>query len=381
MRRNIFETEHGIFRETVQHFVEAEILPFHEQWSDDGKVDKAMFRAAGVQGLLGIAIPERYGGGGVDDFRYNAVIDEVVTASGAAASGVCITLHNDVCIPYFLAYANDEQRDRWFPGLASGQFMTAIAMTEPGTGSDLAAIATSAVLDGEEYVVNGSKTFITSGINADLVIIVTRTGPDPHGGLTLLVVEDGVDGFEKGRNLDKMGMHAQDTAEMFFSDVRVPVANRLGAEGAGFMQLIGNLPQERLSIAVGAVAAAEAALALTIEYASERNAFGRPIGRFQHSRFVLAELKTEVDLGRVFVDRLLAEHVAGALTIEQAAEAKWWTTEMLKRVVDAGVQMHGGYGYMMEYPIAQAYVDARVQTIYGGTTEIMKEIIGRGLGL
>lgn len=381
MRRNIFETEHGIFRETVQHFVEAEILPFHEQWSDDGKVDKAMFRAAGVQGLLGMAIPERYGGGGVDDFRYNAVIDEVVTASGAAASGVCITLHNDVCIPYFLAYANDEQRDRWFPGLASGQLMTAIAMTEPGTGSDLAAIATSAVLDGEEYVVNGSKTFITSGINADLVIIVTRTGPDPHGGLTLLVVEDGVDGFEKGRNLDKMGMHAQDTAEMFFSDVRVPVANRLGAEGAGFMQLIGNLPQERLSIAVGAVAAAEAALALTIEYASERNAFGRPIGRFQHSRFVLAELKTEVDLGRVFVDRLLAEHVAGALTIEQAAEAKWWTTEMLKRVVDAGVQMHGGYGYMMEYPIAQAYVDARVQTIYGGTTEIMKEIIGRGLGL
>lgn len=381
MRRNIFETEHGIFRETVQHFVEAEILPFHEQWSDDGKVDKAMFRAAGVQGLLGMAIPERYGGGGVDDFRYNAVIDEVVTASGAAASGVCITLHNDVCIPYFLAYANDEQRDRWFPGLASGQFMTAIAMTEPGTGSDLAAIATSAVLDGEEYVVNGSKTFITSGINADLVIIVTRTGPDPHGGLTLLVVEDGVDGFEKGRNLDKMGMHAQDTAEMFFSDVRVPVANRLGAEGAGFMQLIGNLPQERLSIAVGAVAAAEAALALTIEYAKERNAFGRPIGRFQHSRFVLAELKTEVDIGRVFVDRLLAEHGAGALTIEQAAEAKWWTTEMLKRVVDAGVQMHGGYGYMMEYPIAQAYVDARVQTIYGGTTEIMKEIIGRGLGL
>ncbi len=381
MRRNIFETDHDIFRGTVQHFVEAEILPFHEQWSEDGRVDKAMFQAAGAQGLLGMAVPEQYGGGGVDDFRYNAVINEVVTASGAAASGVCITLHNDVCIPYFLEYANDEQRERWFPGLVSGEFMTAIAMTEPGTGSDLAAIATTAVLDGDEYVVNGSKTFITSGINADLVIIVTRTGPNPHGGLTLLVVEDGVDGFEKGRNLDKMGMHAQDTAEMFFSDVRIPVANRLGVEGAGFMQLIGNLPQERLSIAVGAVAAAEAALAVTIEYAREREAFGRPIGRFQHNRFVLAELKTEVDIGRVFVDRLLLEHVAGALTIEQAAEAKWWTTEMLKRVVDAGVQMHGGYGYMMEYPIAQAYVDARVQTIYGGTTEIMKEIIGRGLGL
>ncbi len=381
MQRNIFETDHDIFRETVEHFVETEILPFHEQWSEEGKVDKAMFRAAGAQGLLGMAIPESYGGGGVDDFRYNAVIDEVVTASGAAASGVCITLHNDVCIPYFLSYATEEQRDRWFPGLVSGRLMTAIAMTEPGTGSDLAAIATTAVLDGDEYIVNGSKTFITSGINADLVIIVVRTGPDPHGGLTLLVVEDGMEGFEKGRNLDKMGMHAQDTAEMFFSDVRVPVANRLGAEGMGFMQLIGNLPQERLSIAVGAVAAAEAALALTIEYARERSAFGRPIGRFQHNRFVLAELKTEVDIGRVFVDRLLAEHVAGALTIEQAAEAKWWTTEMLRRVVDMGVQMHGGYGYMMEYPIARAFVDARVQTIYGGTTEIMKEIIGRGLGL
>jgi alkylation response protein AidB-like acyl-CoA dehydrogenase len=381
MQRNIFETDHDIFRETVEHFVEAEILPFHAKWSDEGKVDKAMFRAAGAQGLLGMAMPESYGGGGVDDFRYNAVIDEVVTASGAASSGVCITLHNDVCIPYFLLYATEEQRERWFPGLVSGGLMTAIAMTEPGTGSDLAAIATTAELDGDEYIVNGSKTFITSGINADLVIIVARTGPDPHGGLTLLVVEDGMEGFGRGRNLDKMGMHSQDTAELFFSDVRVPVANRLGAEGTGFMQLVGNLPQERLSIAVGAVAAAEAALALTIEYARERSAFGRPIGRFQHNRFVLAELKTEVDIGRIFVDRLLAEHVVGNLTIEQAAEAKWWTTEMLKKVVDAGVQMHGGYGYMMEYPIAQAYLDARVQTIYGGTTEIMKEIIGRGLGL
>ena len=381
MQRTIFETEHDIFRESVEHFVDSQILPFHAQWSEAGKVDKAMFRAAGAQGLLGMAIPESFGGGGVDDFRYNAVIDEAVTASGAAASGVCITLHNDVCIPYFLAYASDEQRVRWFPGLVTGDLMTAIAMTEPGTGSDLAAIATSAVADGDDYIVNGSKTFITSGVNADLVIIVARTGPDPHAGLTLLVVEDGMDGFEKGRNLDKMGMHAQDTAEMFFSDVRVPVANRLGAEGTGFQQLIGNLPQERLSIAVGAVAAAEAALALTIEYAKERTAFGRPIGRFQHNRFVLAELKTEVDIGRVFVDRLLADHIAGTLTIEQAAEAKWWTTEMLKRVVDAGVQMHGGYGYMMEYPIAHAYLDARVQTIYGGTTEIMKEIIGRGLGL
>jgi alkylation response protein AidB-like acyl-CoA dehydrogenase len=381
MQRTIFDPEHQLFRESVEHFVAAEIVPNHARWTEEGKVDKAMFRAAGEQGLLGMAIPERYGGGGVDDFRYNAVIDEVVTASGASASGLCITLHNDICNPYFLSYCTEEQGARWFPGLVTGDLMTAIAMTEPGTGSDLAGIVTSAIRDGDDYVINGSKTFITNGINADLVIVVARTGPDPHGGLTLFVVEDGADGFERGRNLDKMGMHAQDTSELFFADVRVPTDNRLGSEGAGFMQLVANLPQERLSIPVGAVAAAETALSMTIAYARERTAFGRPIGRFQHNRFVLAELKTEVDIGRVFVDRLIEDHVAGRLTIEQAAEAKWWTTEMLRRVVDAGVQMHGGYGYMMEYPIAQAYLDARLQTIYGGTTEIMKEIIGRGLGL
>jgi alkylation response protein AidB-like acyl-CoA dehydrogenase len=381
MQRTIFDPDHQIFRESVEHFVNTEIVPNHARWTADGKVDKAMFRAAGQHGLLGMAIPEEYGGGGVDDFRYNVVIDEVVTASGASASGLCITLHNDICLPYFLSYGSEEQRTRWLPGLVSGELMTAIAMTEPGTGSDLAGIATSAIRDGDDYVINGSKTFITNGINADLIIVVARTGPDPHAGLTLFVVEHGMNGFERGRNLDKMGMHAQDTSELFFSDVRVPVENRLGPEGAGFMQLVANLPQERLSIAVGAVAAAEAALAITIDYARERRAFGRPIGRFQHNRFLLAELKTEVDLGRVFIDRLIEEHVAGRLTIEQAAEAKWWTTEMLLRVVDAGVQMHGGYGYMMEYPIAQAYLDARLQTIYGGTTEIMKEIVGRGLGL
>ncbi len=381
MRRTIFEPEHELFRKSVERFVDVEILPNHEDWSEAGIADKAMFRVAGRQGLLGMAIPVEHGGGGVDDYRYNAIIDEVVAASGAAASGLCITLHNDVCIPYFLAYADEGQQLRWLPGLASGDLMAAIAMTEPGTGSDLAGVATSATLDGDAYVVNGSKTFVTNGINADVVIIVARTGPDPHGGLTLLVVEDGMVGFERGRNLDKMGMHAQDTAELFFSDVRVPATNRLGLEGMGFGQMLANLPQERLTIAVGAVAAAEAALDMTIAYARERTAFGRPIGRFQHSRFVLAECKTEVDLGRVFVDRLIAEHLDGRLTIEQAAEAKWWTTEMLRRVVDAGVQLHGGYGYMMEYPIAEAFLDARLQTIYGGTTEIMKEIIGRGLGL
>lgn len=381
MQRTVFDPEHEMFRESVRGFLEREILPNAEAWDKAGIVDKAMFRQAGTAGLLGMAIPEEYGGGGVPDFRYNAVIVEEFTASGESAVGMCITLHNDVCVPYFIEYCNEEQRSRWFPGLASGDLMTAIAMTEPATGSDLSGIRTTARRDGDAYIVNGSKTFITNGINADLVIVVTRTSDDSHAGLTLLVIEDGMDGFERGRNLDKMGLHAQDTSELFFNNVEVPVANRLGEEGMAFFQLVNNLPQERLSIAVGAVAGAEAALDISLAYAKERTAFGRPIGTFQHNRFQLAEARTEVDLGRVFVDRLLEEHAAGRLTIEQAAEAKWWTTEMLRRVVDMGVQMHGGYGYMMEYPIARAFLDARVQTIYGGTTEIMKDIIGKGMGV
>ena len=381
MQRTIFESEHELFRESFTNFTEKEIAPNYEAWDRAGRVDKEMFRKAGQQGFLGMAIPEEHGGGGVDDFRYNTVINEVVTGSGNGSSGLCITLHNDVCLPYFLRYASDEQRERWFPGMATGDLMTAIAMTEPGTGSDLAGIKTRAELDGDEYILNGSKTFITNGINSDLIVVVARTGTDPHGGLTLLVVEDGTPGFERGRNLEKMGLHSQDTAELFFNDARVPVANRLGDEGSGFYSLVANLPQERLSIAVGAVAGAEAAFDMTLDYAKERTAFGRPIGSFQNSRFRIAEMKTEIDIGRVFVDRCIAEHVAGRLSIEQAAEAKWWTTEMLRRVVDAGVQLHGGFGYMLEYPIARAYLDARVQTIYGGTTEIMKEIIGRGLGV
>jgi alkylation response protein AidB-like acyl-CoA dehydrogenase len=381
MQRTLFEPEHEMFRESFANFNDKEIAPHFEEWDKAGRVDKEMFRKAGRQGFLGMAIPERLGGGGVDDFRYNTVLNEVVTSSGNGSSGLCITLHNDVCLPYFLRYASEEQQDRWFPGLANGDLMTAIAMTEPGTGSDLAGIRTRAELDGDEYVINGSKTFITNGINSDLVVVVARTGDDPHGGLTLLVVEDGTDGFERGRNLEKIGLHSQDTAELFFNDARVPTANRLGGEGTGFFALVANLPQERLSIAVGAVAGAEAAFELTLEYTKERTAFGRPIGSFQNSRFRLAEMKTEIDIARVFVDRCIEEHVAGRLTIEQAAEAKWWTTELLKRVVDTGVQLHGGYGYMLDYPIARAYLDARVQTIYGGTTEIMKEIIGRGLGV
>ncbi|RPI21014.1 MAG: acyl-CoA dehydrogenase, partial [Actinobacteria bacterium] len=315
MERTIFEPEHDLFRETARTFVAKEIEPHHEVWDRAGKVDKEMFRKAGRQGLLGMAIPEGYGGGGVTDFRYNVVIDEEISSTIAAPSGFCITLHNDVCLPYFLSYGNEEQKERWFPGLANGDLMTAIAMTEPGTGSDLSGIATSAVRDGDAYVINGSKTFTTNGINSDLVIVVTRTGEDPHRGLTLLVVEEGMPGFERGRNLEKIGLHAQDTAELFFTDVRVPVANRLGEEGMGFFQLMANLPQERLSIAVGATAGAEAVFAMTLAYVKERRAFGRPIGSFQASRFKMATMKTEIDITRAFIDRCIEEHVAGRLTI------------------------------------------------------------------
>jgi alkylation response protein AidB-like acyl-CoA dehydrogenase len=289
-----------------------------------------------------------------------------------------MSLHNDICVPYFLAYCTEEQKQRWMPGIASGELVTAIAMTEPGIGSDLASMSTSAVRDGDHYVVNGAKTFITNGINADLVITAVKTDPSQqHSGMSLLVLERGMDGFERGRNLEKVGLHAQDTAELFFTDVPVPADNLLGVEGKGFAHLVDNLPQERLSIAVAGVAAAEAALRWTLDYVQQRTAFGSPIASFQNTRFALAEMRTEVDIAQVFVDRCVDALNDGELTVEEAAEAKWWCTELQKRTVDRCVQLHGGYGYMLEYPIARAYIDARVTTIYGGTTEIMKEIIGR----
>ncbi len=327
-----------------------------------------------------MAAPEEVGGGGLEDFRFNAVIVEECQRLGLASVCASLALHNDVCLPYFLKLANAEQRERWLPGICAGTSVTAIAMTEPGTGSDLAGIATTAKLDGDQYVVSGAKTFITSGINADLVIVVVRTDPsDRHGGLSLLVVERGAPGFERGRNLDKLGLHGQDTAELFFNDVHVPVSNRLGAEGAGFRSLAGNLAQERLSLGITAVAAAETALNSTLRYVKERRAFGKPLSAFQNTRFVLADCATEVALGRAFVDRCIETHLQGELKAEDAAMAKWWCTEMQMRVVSACLQLHGGYGYMTESPIARAFADARVATIFGGTTEIMKEIIGRSL--
>ena len=382
MYRSLFDAEHEALRSSFRAWLDKEVVPRKEEWDAAGIVSRQIFVDAGRHGFLGMAVPEEFGGGGVADFRYNVVIGEEIQAVGAGAAGLGLTLHNDICLPYFLRYCTEEQKHRWLPGIASGELITAIAMTEPGMGSDLASMSTSARRDGDCYVVNGSKTFITNGINADLVITAVKTDPSQrHKGMSLLVLERGMDGFERGRNLEKIGQHAQDTAELFFTDVPVPVANRLGEEGQGFFELVANLPQERLSIAVAGVAAARAALGWTLEYVTERRAFGQPIGSFQNTRFVLAELATEVEIGQAYIDRCVLALNDGALTADEAAMAKWWCTELQKRAVDRCLQLFGGYGYMTEYPIARAYLDARITTIYGGTTEIMKEIVGRSLGL
>ena len=382
MDRTIFEPEHHLFRDAFGAFVAKEITPHFEEWEAAGLTPHDLLARAGEHGFVGMQIPEEHGGGGVNDFRYNLIVAEEIAKAGVQGSGLMISLHNDICTPYFLHLTNDEQKKRWLPSIASGRAVTAIAMTEPGIGSDLASMATTAVRDGDVYIVNGSKTFITNGQNSDLVITAVKTDPSlKHKGMSLLVIERGMAGFERGRNLAKVGMHSQDTSELFFSDVRVPVANRLGDEGQGFMHLVHNLPQERLSIGMMGIAVAAAALEWTVAYVKERKAFGQPIGSFQNTRFTLAEIRTEVEIGQVFIDRCVTELNAGTLTADEAAMAKWWCTELQKRVVDRCVQLHGGYGYMLEYPIARAYVDSRVTTIYGGTTEIMKEIVGRSMGL
>ena len=381
VRRQLFDESHDLFRDSFRRFVAGEIVPHHDAWEAAGIVDPEMFQAAGAHGFLGMAVPERFGGGGIDDFRFNVVIAEELARAGVVSSGFCIWLHNDVCLPYLLHGANAAQQERWLPGFVSGDLMCAIAMTEPSMGSDLASMATTALRDGDDYVVNGSKTFITNGINARLVITAVKTDPtERHRGMSLLVIEDGTPGFTRGRNLEKIGLHSQDTAELFFDDARVPVANLLGEEGTGFGQLVTNLPQERLSMAVMGTAHAVASFEWTLEYCKEREAFGQPIGTFQNSRFTLAEMRTELDIAQTFIDRCVVALGDGELTAEEAAEAKWWCTELQNRVADRCLQLHGGYGYMLEYPIARAWADARVQTIYGGTTEIMKEIIGRSLG-
>jgi alkylation response protein AidB-like acyl-CoA dehydrogenase len=379
-RRAIFDEEHDAFRQTVRSFIDKEITPHHDEWDKAGQVPREIWTKAGELGMLCFDVPEAYGGPGVDDFRYNAVVTEELARAGAGGPG--FPVHSDIIVPYIVSLGTEEQKQRWLPGCVSGETITAIAMTEPGAGSDLQGIRTHAVDKGDHWVLNGSKTFISNGIMADLVIVVARTDPDAgHQGISLLVVEAGMEGFERGRNLDKVGLKAQDTAELFFNDVIVPKENTLGEPGSGFISLMVNLPQERLSIGIIAAAACERVLELSIAYAKEREAFGKPIGKFQHNRFLLAEMATETHIARTFIDDCLAKHLEGKLDSTLASMAKYWTTELQTKLVDRSVQLHGGYGYMMEYPIAKAFIDSRIQTIYGGTTEIQKEIIGRSLGI
>ncbi|MFI6865058.1 acyl-CoA dehydrogenase family protein [Streptomyces sp. NPDC050421] len=378
LERDLYGPDHEAFRETVRAFLTREVAPHHARWEKDGVVDREVWRSAGRQGLLGMAVDEAYGGGGTGDFRYSTVLIEEFARAGA--SGLALSLHNDIVGPYLTRLADEEQKSRWLPGFVTGDLVTAIAMTEPGAGSDLQGIRADATDQGDHYLLNGTKTFISNGILADLVVVVARTTPEGgSGGLSLLVVERGAEGFERGRNLDKIGQKSQDTAELFFDDVRVPKENLLGEENNAFAYLMGNLAQERLAIAVGAAAAAEEILDVTTRYVKEREAFGKPLARLQHIRFEIAEMATETAVTRTFLDRCVTEHSEGRLDAVDASMAKWWATELQKRLVDRCLQLHGGYGYMSEFKVARAFLDSRIQTIYGGTTEIMKEIIGRSL--
>ena len=374
----IYDETHELFRQSFRAFVEAEMVPRYHDWETAGIMDRDLYVAAGKHGFVGMAVPEIYGGGGTMDFRFNAIIADELAQRGINGAGLGLTLHNDIVTPYFIEYCNDEQAGRWLPGIASGELVTAVAMTEPGTGSDLAGIKTTAVRDGDEFVLNGAKTFITNGINSDLVVVVCITDPEAgRGGMSLLVVERGMEGFERGRNLDKIGQKSADTAELFFSDVRVPVANVLGDEGKAMEYLAFNLAQERLSIGLFGVAAARAALDWTVEYVKERTAFGQPIASFQNTKFTLAEIATEVAVAEPFIEQCLLKLNDATLSPAEAAMAKLHGTELQNSVTDRCLQLFGGYGFMTEYPIGPAYVDARVTTIYGGTSEIMKTIISK----
>jgi alkylation response protein AidB-like acyl-CoA dehydrogenase len=375
----LYDQEHKDFRAMVKEFLRREVAPQAEKWEAAGIVEKSAYRAAAKAGVIGFAVPEEYGGLGIDDFRYNAIVAEETSIEGSG--GLAITLLNDVLAPYLLRLATEEQKQRWLTGLASGDLTFAIGMSEPGAGSDLAGASTTARRDGDHWVINGQKTFISNGILSDVVVVFCRTDPDAgHKGFSLIVVEDGTPGFERGRNLDKIGMHAQDTAELFFSDCRVPIDNLLGEEGRGFYHLMENLPSERLSIAISAVAGARRSFAQTVAYAKERKAFGQSIGSFQANRFKFAEMATELDVAQSYIDHCIRRVLDDTLTAVDAAKAKWWCTELHKKVVDQCLQIWGGYGYMTEYQIAKDYQDVRITTILGGTTEIMKDIVGRDLG-
>ena len=380
MRVEFLNEELIMFQNSMREFLKHEVVPNHEEWEKDGHVPKDIWLKAGENDFLGIDGPEKYGGSGIDDFRYNSVVIEEVWRAGTTCLTFSVT--NDLVIPYLLRYANEEQKERWFPKLCSGETISALAMTEPSAGSDFAAIRTTAKLDGNHYILNGQKTFITNGVTSDLVIVACKTNPDAgHKGMSLLILERGMEGIERGKEFKKIGLKGQDTAELFFTDVKVPKENLLGQENQGFYYMMKNLPQERMSIAVSALAAIETVLDYTIEYCKERKAFGKPIGNFQNSRFKLAEMKTEAEIGRIYIDDCIKKLNEKKLTSEQGAMAKWWASDLQVRVADQCLQLHGGYGYILEYPIARAFADARIQPIWGGTNEIMKEIIGRSLGL
>ena len=384
MQRKHYDDEHLAFADAFRAFADKSIVPNYLDFEKAGITPREIFEEAGKGGFLGVAVPEQYGGGGVADFRFNQAMDEQIAASCIGGSGLGLSLHNDICLPYFLSYTSEQQKQRWLPGIVSGELITAVAMTEPGAGSDLAGMRTRAVRDGDSYIVNGAKTFITNGINADLVITAVKTGGDQadrRGGMSLLVIERGMPGFERGRNLDKLGMHSQDTAELSFTDVRVPIENRLGEDGKGFDYLTEKLPQERCSIAIAGLAEATAALDETIRYVRDRKAFGTTVASFQNTKFALADIATEIDVAQAFLDRCVDRLNSGELSPADAAKAKYFCTELQGRVIDRCLQLHGGYGYMTEYPISRRYADARITRIYGGTSEIMKSVISKSLPL
>jgi acyl-CoA dehydrogenase len=381
MDRTLFSADHETYRTAFRQFVDREIRPHQERWRDQGQVDREVWRKAGAHGFLCPWLEPAYGGPG-GDFLFSVIVMEELAR--AYESGFAMGLHSDIITPYLYSFGNEDQKQRWLPGCASGELVTAIAMTEPGTGSDLAAIATSAVRDGDDYVINGSKTFISNGQLCDLVVVAAKTDPDPanaHKGISLIVVEAGRKGFAKGRRLQKMGMASQDTSELFFEDCRVPAGNLLGVLGGGFMMMMQKLQQERLTVAIGAVASAEQVLADTITYTKERMAFGKPISKLQNTQFKLVECLAKVEVGRAYLDKVITEHVAGKYLVKECSIAKFWTTDMAQEVIDTCLQFFGGYGYMTEYPVTRAFMDARVQRIYAGTNEIMKVIVAKQLGL
>lgn len=373
--------EHQQFRQAFRRFLDKEAVPYFDEWEQQHRIPRELWRKMGEQGYLAPVVPEAYGGAEAD-FGYSVVINEELERVGSGMVG--IGLHNDIVIPYLIDFGSEAQKARWLPGCVSGEMITAIAMTEPGAGSDLAGIRTTAIRDGDEYVINGQKTFITNGMQSDLVVVVCKTDPHaspPHKGISLIVVEDGTSGFSRGRQLAKIGQHSQDTAELFFEDCRVPVDNLVGEEGKGFSYLMEKLQQERLIVAIAAQVAMEESLRITIDYVKQRRAFGQPISKFQNTRFKIAEVATKVAVSRAFLDGLIARHMAGESIVTEVSMAKWWSTDVAKDTISECMQLHGGYGYMEEYEIARRFRDIPVMAIYAGTNEIMKTIIAKNLGL